>query len=127
MMLTMSAGFLRCAFETALATDTTGSSSRTCSAWSPLRPWTRPNSTRAPGLSVEVPAGSASARTETAPSSSLCRKPNPFSASYHFTLPVGTVGTSLLAAGRQAPQCLGGPQGPGAPAYGRLLAGSHAD
>jgi hypothetical protein len=63
MMFTMSAGFLRFALETDLATETTGSSSRTWSAWSPLRPWTRPNSTRAPGLSVTVPAGRASERT----------------------------------------------------------------
>ncbi len=63
MMLTMSAGFLRCDLETAFATDGTGSRSRTCMAWSPLRPWTSPNSTRVPGFSAGVPAGSASART----------------------------------------------------------------
>ena len=57
MMLTMSAGFLRCDLDTDLATDATGSSSRTCRAWSPLRPWTSPNSTRVPGLSGCVPAG----------------------------------------------------------------------
>ena len=63
MMLTMSAGFLRCDLETALATEGTGSSSRTCMAWSPLSALDAPNSTRAPGLRAGAPAGRASART----------------------------------------------------------------
>ncbi len=58
-MLTMSAGFLRSAFDT----DWVGSSSRTCRAWSPRRPCTIPNSTRVPAFSVGTPAGSASLRT----------------------------------------------------------------
>src|SRR5688572_6189112 len=86
MMLTMSAGFFRSAFDT----DCVGSRTRTCSAWSPLRPWTTPNSTRVPAFRVATPAGRAAARTYTSPPSSLDRKPNPFSASYHLTLPVGT-------------------------------------
>src|SRR3954451_12843626 len=92
MMLTMSAGFLRFAFDTAFATDFTGSSTRTWRAWSPLRPCTSPNSTRVPGFSVATPAGRAAGRTETSPPSSFDRKPKPRSASYHFTLPVGTGG-----------------------------------
>src|SRR5262245_63933831 len=67
---------------------------RTWSAWSPRRPWAIPNSTRVPGLRVVVPSGNASLRTYTSGPSSCDRKPKPFSASNHFTLPVGTVTTS---------------------------------
>src|SRR5690606_6439425 len=56
----------------------------------PLRPSTMPNSTRWPGRSVVVPGGSAEACRKTSPPSSLVRKPNPWPASYHLTLPVGT-------------------------------------
>src|SRR6476620_2773018 len=85
-MLTISAGFLSWAFDS----DGGASRRRTWSAWSPLRPWATPNSTRVPGLSVATPSGRADDRTYTSPPSSLERQPKPFSTSYPFTLPLGT-------------------------------------
>src|SRR5919206_3273508 len=113
MMLTISAGFLR----SALDTEAGASSTRTCRACSPLRPWATPNSTRAPGFNEAVPSGRALERTKTSPPSSLERKPKPFSTSYHFTLPVGT-GAPL-----RLPGPLGGPLVPALPAYGQVVSG----
>jgi CspA family cold shock protein len=77
------------------ATAGGASSRRTWSAWAPLRPSAMPNSTRWPFAMVSVPAGRAEECTNTsAPPSSRERKPKPFSASYHLTLPVGTSKTS---------------------------------
>src|SRR5665811_2246047 len=76
--------------------DGMGSRTRTDSACAPRLPWTTPNSTRVPPLSVVTPSGNASAcRNTYAPSSSL-RKPKPFLASYHLTLPVGTAHLLLM-------------------------------
>src|SRR5215218_4288287 len=93
MMGTSSSGFLRLFAATVAATDGSGSRMRTCSAWSPRRPATMPNSTRWPGLSSAVPAGRASLCTKTSGPSSRERKPKPFSGLNHLTLPVGTVGS----------------------------------
>src|SRR6516162_1588627 len=49
-----------------------------------------PNSTRWPARKAAESAGSAEECTKTSPPSSRVRKPNPLSASYHLTLPVGT-------------------------------------
>src|SRR3954468_1766943 len=49
-----------------------------------------PTSTRWPGLSSVVPAGSASLCTKTSGPPSRARKPKPFSGLNHFTLPLGT-------------------------------------
>src|SRR5215471_5086612 len=81
----ISSGFLRLV----LVTVGGGSSMRTWSAWTPRRPSATPNSTRCPARSTE-PAGRAEEWTNTSPPSSRVRKPNPLSASYHLTLPVGT-------------------------------------
>ena len=62
-MATMSSGGLRRAWAWERETDPTGSSTRTCSAWSPRRPWAMPNSTRDPALRVVTPSGRASERT----------------------------------------------------------------
>src|SRR6266550_3731855 len=85
-----------------LATVGGGSSMRTWSAWTPRRPSATPNSTRCPARSTE-PAGRAEECTNTSPPSSRVRKPNPLSASYHLTLPVGTDGPHAgVGAGRHA-------------------------
>ena len=89
-MTTISSGF----FLATLATVGGGSSSRTWSACTPRRPSATPNSTRCPGRSAVLPAGRAVECTKTSPPSSRVRKPNPLSASYHLTLPVGTDQTS---------------------------------
>src|SRR5690606_24674141 len=85
-MVTISSGFFRCA----ATTDGSGSRTWTDSACSPRLPAATPNSTRWPALSDATPAGSADEWTKTSPPSSLDKKPKPFSASYHLTLPVGT-------------------------------------
>src|SRR5580693_7418519 len=97
-MTTISSGL----FRMTLATVGGGSSSRTWRAWTPRRPSATPNSTRWPGLSAVVPAGSAVECTKTSPPSSRVRKPNPLSASYHLTLPVGTDQTSRGRAGGES-------------------------
>ena len=89
----ISSGFVRGCLAAA-ATTGGDSRTRTWSAWAPLRPSTMPNSTRWPFPRASVPAGSAEECTKTSPPSSRWRKPNPFSASYHLTLPVGTSKTS---------------------------------
>src|ERR1700746_310019 len=76
-------------FRLVLATVGVGSSTRTWRACTPRRPSATPNSTRWPDLST-VPEGSAEECTNTSPPPSRDRKPNPLSASYHLTLPVGT-------------------------------------
>src|SRR6516165_7388440 len=96
--MTISSGFLRLAF----ATVGGESSTRTCRACTPRRPSATPNSTRWPDLST-VPEGSAEECTNTSPPPSRVRKPNPLSASYHLTLPVGTDGPHAgVGAGRHA-------------------------
>ena len=52
---TSSSGFFFDAAAWVAATDGSGSSTRTCSAWSPRRPATMPNSTRWPGLRSRFP------------------------------------------------------------------------
>src|SRR5215467_11582285 len=76
----------------ALATVGGGSSVLTWSACAPLRPSATPNSTRCPARSTVSAVASAVECTKTSPPSSRVRKPNPLSASYHLTLPVGTCG-----------------------------------
>src|SRR5262249_46467882 len=94
----ISSGFLRLV----LVTVGGGSSMRTWSAWTPRRPSATPNSTRCPARSTE-PAGRADECTNTSPPSSRVRKPNPLSASYHLTLPVGTdIPHAGVGAGRHA-------------------------
>ena len=66
---------------------------------SPRRPSTTPNSTRVPGLSADIPAGSADGVDEDLVAVVLARKPKPFSVSYHLTLPVGTTHPSRTYAG----------------------------
>lgn len=83
----MSSGF----FRVAATTDGSGSSTRTDNACSPRRPSATPNSTRWPGFSSVTPPGSASRCTNTSAPSSRDRKPKPFSALNHLTLPLGTV------------------------------------
>src|SRR5215218_3869125 len=80
-------------------TEGIGSRTVTVSACSPRLPSTMPNSTRLPGFSAGTPAGSADWWTKTSPPSSRDRKPKPFSASYHFTLPVGTRNLCSVCAG----------------------------
>src|ERR1700678_3365721 len=89
MMTIISSGALR-GFFSGTVTVGGGSSRRTCSACTPLRPSATPNSTRCPCLRAVVPAGSAVECTKTSPPSSRARKPYPLSESYHLTLPVGT-------------------------------------
>src|ERR1700751_5600753 len=72
-----------------------GSISLRLNACGPRRPEATPNSTRCPALSPSTPAGNADERTYTSSPSSCDRKPNPLSASYHLTLPVGTGLTCL--------------------------------
>src|ERR1700761_9121509 len=72
-----------------------GSISLRLRACGPRRPEAIPNSTFWPALSPSTPAGSADERTYTSSPSSCDRKPNPLSASYHLTLPVGTGLTCL--------------------------------
>src|ERR1700712_1218142 len=80
----------------ASATEGSGSTSRTWSACGPRRPSARPNSTRWPAFRASTSRGSDPLGTYTSAPSSWERKPNPFSASYHLTLPVGTVLTRSL-------------------------------
>src|SRR5665648_820750 len=95
-MTVRSSGDVRCLAATDADIDGVGSRTRTDSACAPRLPWTTPNSTRVPPLRVATPWGNASAcRNTSAPSSSL-RKPKPFSASYHLTLPVGTAHLLLM-------------------------------
>ena len=77
-------------------TDGAGSSSVTDSACVPRRPSATLNSTRVPPLSVSTPSGRALACRNTSLPSSSEMKPKPFSASYHLTLPVGTVHLLLV-------------------------------
>src|SRR5271163_1536924 len=72
-----------------------GSTSVTLNGGGPRRPAATPNSTRCPALSPSTPSGNADERTYTSSPSSCDRKPNPLSASYHLTLPVGTGLTCL--------------------------------
>src|SRR5690625_2257434 len=83
----ISSGFFRAADDT----DGSGSRIRIDSACSPRRPAATPNSTRWPGFREETSSGSAEEWTKTSSPSSRERKPKPFSTSYHFTLPVGTL------------------------------------
>ncbi len=55
----ISSGLLRRAWDWLRETEAGASSTRTCRAWSPRRPWAIPNSTRVPGL-MAAPSGSAS-------------------------------------------------------------------
>src|SRR5271156_5023345 len=93
-----------------------GSSSLRLNACGPRLPEATPNSTRCPALSPSTPAGNADERTYTSSPSSCDRKPNPFSESYHFTLPVGTALTclsdgSLEGEHKKRPACAGRPDG----------------
>src|SRR5450631_3535014 len=95
-MTVRSSGDVRFLAATDADIDGVGSRTRNDSACAPRLPSTTPNSTRVPPLSVATPSGNASAcRNTSAPWSSL-RKPKPFSASYHLTLPIGTAHLLLI-------------------------------